>query len=174
MGLFDTIYFLENEAPTCKAGHPITALQTKDLEHTMASYFVVGGILFGFPEASKKTALGPYQDWIIEGKTLAFHNQFEAKKLAWTGSFVAYSSCDRCRPALVVQPKSLYGAVREEAPWCQFGFEFEDGSLVKTDTNRSNDTLSTIARLHQQGSLVLDEDNPVAIAHWKAKDGENQ
>ena len=189
--MFDTIVFPKDEAPKCPSGHPLTSLQTKDLDCTLDTLFIVGKqmfVRFGHSDEDYegKYTLGSYHNFEIQihvkadsggpkdpqnKKELILKTIDKAGVARLTGEFEAYTSCNKCRPVLMIDTSAsiFANSFREQRPWARFILTFKDGILVNVDNSKVESREILADRLKKQGCLVLDDDDPIAVAHWKKK-----
>lgn len=191
MGTFDTIIFPKDEAPKCPNGHPLTSLQTKDLDCDMDTIFIVGKQMFARfaytnDDYEGKYTLGRYhkfevQTHVMPGsdgpydpqnkKELILKTIDKASMVPLTAEFEAYTSCNKCQPVLMMDTSgSIFGnSFREQQPWARFILTFEDGTLINVDDSKVESRKILADRLKKQGCLVLDDNDPIAVAHRKKK-----
>ena len=162
MGMFDTVVVLDPRLE-CAEGHRIGDLQTKELdEPSMDTWLVSGGRLFRL-ESGRDT-----ERWVVEEsramRVVDHAMQPEEKPRV----FKAYTHCSTCDPVLVRDGGgrgSLFGdLVREHQVWVEFRMEVQPGGALHI-VRLPGDRAALAAELRTTGLRVLDDAEPLAVAH---------
>lgn len=167
MGMADTIVVLD-EVPSlsCPAGHALRSFRTKDLDlPSMATYLLRGGRLF---LASNDDLRGCEQesDWRIQGDVAIREARYLLREIVPQRIVRAYGECDECDPILVRSdhPTVLGDIVDEHKLFVDFILMFRAGEPVRIERESgSRDELRD--ELSRRGVYVLEDDEPLAIAH---------
>jgi len=174
MGMFDHIWFDENSAsaPKCAEGHPVTYLQTKCLQNNMDVLYVVRGMLY-IKKPSEHKVLGAYDryDLSYNSEEVMLAKTDRAKRLRITAQIEAYNGCDKCKPVMILNPHGWAGMVEEKGVSIQFTLCFDDGILTNVIPSvESREQLRE--KLLKRGVEVLEDDNPIVVAHLMMQERE--
>jgi len=184
MGMYDEIRFDPAVAPLCSAGHPITYFQTKDLTCSMGIHFITEDW-----EVFKLQTSG----WVatesdkVFGRYDSFKLSADRKEMLLTSLNTAvfnpglnatariYNGCGKCKPVLVAttEPSAYRGdLIEERGNNFEYRLEIIEG-YVKTVTPVVCPTRDALrARLEKQGAIVLEDEHPIAAAHFYRKEQE--
>jgi hypothetical protein len=162
MGLYDTIRFHGDEAPRCAAGHPLSDLQTKDLDCVMNEYSVFAGRLYRPATERAQSAVVDDQGRLILTQTRT------AAPASITIDAAAYGYCTECLPVLFLRDSALaWDHVDERRPWCEWRFVFRDGRLERCETVRLESREAVADALRREGLEVLADDERLARLHYE-------
>lgn len=163
MGMFDTLRFHENCAPTCADGHTCKSFQSKDLDCKMATYYVHNNQVFSFVASEAKNNFG-YDELHQEKDKLKLIRRDEAVPFPLEGTLRIYTHCGKCRPLLLAK-KSWGGNISEEQVWLEFSLTVEAGEVKQLSrVSPSRDALRE--NLKTQGAQIIEDDHPIAAAHF--------
>jgi len=166
MGMFDTIKFHKNCAPTCLEGHTISSFQTKDLECSLATYLVYEGKLYLKQRTSElDDSFGYSKVEISKNYNLLLHATDIATEIKLTSELRIYTACHQCRPILIAGASWSLDRIREEYVWVEFNAKFNNGEVEKLQAVSENrEALRN--KLKAQGALLIEDDHPIAVAHF--------
>jgi hypothetical protein len=173
MGMSDTVIVLDDlSSLACPYGHSLRSFQTKDLdEPSMNTYLIHGGCLY---LASRSGFGGAYDDeptaWRLQGDDAVLEHRFKVSALAMPRTVRIYTHCGTCEPVLVRtdKPAFLHDIVSEHRLFVDFIVTFRQGEPVQIERTTGNrDDIK--ADLRRRGLVVLDEAEPLAIAHREIK-----
>jgi len=181
MGMYDELRFDTVIAPRCGEGHPITYFQTKDLTCSMNLYFVtLDKEVFklereGWSPVENTRAFGKYARYtILEDRSKMLlttqHTAVFDPNLHATARI--YNGCGKCKPVLVTttEPKLWSGdLIDERGSSFEYQLEIVAGRVtsIKPLICPTRDELKE--RLLKQGAVVLEDDHPIAAAHFYRK-----
>lgn len=174
MGMFDTIQVLDSSRDLrCPHGHPIRSLQTKDLdEPSMQTYLLHGGRLYlTLPIEDGTSAVDEdAESWRVEGDTAVREHRYALREVATPRTVRVYAHCRECAPILVRtdRPSFLGDLVEEHALFVDFALTFPRNEPARVE--RTSGTRDELKRaLSTRGVYVLEEDEPLAVAHREVK-----
>ena len=131
MGLFDSVYILDNFAlkVTCGEGHPQNGeLQTKDLDCGMCAYYISGSMIFGpEEEVIDKRPIYRFEDnaLVITSRPRYLRPTIEATEI------IVYGNCTDCDPVVYCgSANSFRGNVDTREPWFEYRLSINDGRVV--------------------------------------------
>jgi hypothetical protein len=163
--MFDRVVMLD-EAVTCPAGHPLGELQTKSFsEPSMTTYLI---------EGSRVTRTAPrwHRDeeersaWRIQGDEAVHETLYRLESVIPPAEVLVYSYCAHCEPVLVRTDRlTLSGdIVQEHRLFVEIELRFPEG--VPMSVKRvSGDRQRLADKLRRAGLLVLEDYDPLAVAH---------
>lgn len=171
MGMFDTVIVLDDLADLCcPYGHALRSFQTKDLdEPSMNTYLVQGALLY----LALRSGFGGSRDdegaWRLRGDEAILEQRFKLRAFAEPRTARIYTHCSRCEPILVrTDTPSFHDILSEHQLFVDFVLKFHPGEPVKLErTSGTRDDIKT--DLRRRGLVVLDEDEPLAIAHREVR-----
>lgn len=165
MGMYDTVIVLD-ETLSCPHGHPVNDFQTKSFpDPSMSTYLIEAGRVYrvaGTAAFDHEVA----SDWRIEGNQAVYQRRHELEPVTPPAELLFYTHCRECEPVLVRTDRaSFYGdLVDERQLWVEFRTTLRsDGPVQIERISGTRDDL--VAELRHDGQRVLDEDEPLAIAH---------
>jgi hypothetical protein len=165
VGLSDDVVLLDGNA-SCPEGHVIGRVQTKDLDRSMSTYVLAGGVL--------RQAIQDTEDegerWRVEDDVAIREERFRTEVVPGPRTLRGYASCERCAPILVrTDGRGVFDLVDERRPFVDFEIVLGSGAptrIVRTSGTREEQVKDMLAR----GLHVLRDDEPLAVAHREAKD----
>ena len=180
MGMYDTIWFIDSEAPKCVNGHPIHCFQTKGLNCNLDTYLVVeGGRVYhqegrAYEKDERVYSLGRYASYCEDemGETLGLVEEGRAQRSKISGVVTAYNGCGKCEPVYVYDVDSWSGdKIGEKSSDSTFKFTFSNGVIIEIAPVEPRTREELRAKLEKQGCIVLEDDNPIIVAHKMHKEG---
>jgi hypothetical protein len=166
MGMFDTIIFLD-EPLSCPAGHSLGSFQTKSFPSpSMSTYLIDRGRLFCAVRRSWADEEDEQATWRISGDEAIHETRYRLEVVSPSHEILVYSYCRLCKPVLVrVDPASSWGDIVQER-WLEvdFSLHFPRGEPVRVK-RVSGDREALMEELRRSGLRVLEDDDPLAIAH---------
>lgn len=167
MGMADTIVVLD-EVPSlsCPAGHVLRTFRTKDLDlPSMTTYLLCGGRLF-LATNGDPSECEPESDWRIQGDLAIREHRYLLREVVPQRIVRVYGQCDECDPVLVRSdhPTCLSDIVDEHALFVDFILVFRAGEPVRIE-RESGSRAELRDELCRRGVYVLEDDEPLAVAH---------
>jgi hypothetical protein len=176
MGLYDTVLFVDRiDEVSCHRGHALRWFQTKDMrEPSMHTYLVHHGRMY-LAEAADATfaAEDDAESSRIEGDDHPYavrEHRFKLHEVRGPLTLRVYGSCKACEPVLVRrgEPGFLGDLVIEHAVFVDFRLSLLPGAPIAIErTSGTRDDLK--ADLRARGVYVLEDDEPLAIAHCELR-----
>lgn len=166
MGLSDEVVILDGVRLTCPEGHVIGSFQTKDLERpTMATYLVHGARLYQAVHSEPLSDADVVACWRIVGSVAVREFRYTLREVPSPCTVRVYGHCDACAPVLVRTERAhLDDLVREHTVHVDYTLRFRTGeSVIAHRDSGTRDELR--ADLRHRGLHVLDDDEPLAVAH---------
>ena len=169
MGMFDTVVFLDQEL-SCPAGHSLGEFQTKSFpDPSMSTYLVEGGRVV-------RAVRGLWGDedersvWRISGDEAIHEQRYALELVAPPAEVRIYTHCAGCEPVLVrVDAARSWGdIVHEHRLAVDFRLTFPEGEPLKIE-RVSGDRENLLEELRRDGLRVLQDDDPLAVAHREIK-----
>jgi hypothetical protein len=165
MGMYDTVVFLDQPL-RCPDGHPLGVFQTKSFpDPSMSTYLIEGGRV-------ARAEHGPWGDedersaWRISGDEAIHERRHTLELVSPPAEVRIYTHCPECDPVLVrVESARSWGdIVHEHRLFVDFCLKFLAGEPMKIERvtgGREN----LIEELRRAGLRVLQDDDPLAVAH---------
>jgi len=167
MGMFDTIVFLDKPL-SCPEGHSLGSFQTKSFpDPSMSTYLIDRGRLFCAVRHSWGGEEDEQATWRISGDEAIHETRYRLEEVVSPpGEVLAYSYCRTCKPLLVrVDPPRSWGDLVQEH-WLpvDFSLQFPRGEPMRVK-RVSGDRKALLEELRRSGLRVLEDNDPLAIAH---------
>ncbi len=169
MGSDDIAVLVDDSAAlSCHRGHLLHSFQTRDLDGSaMSTYLVQGGRLY-LAEATDRRppAEGDPEVWRIEPGAVVREHRFTLREITVPPTLRLYGSCPACDPVLARtrKPGSCEEVVKEHGVPVSFRLTFRAEEPLRVErTSGTRDDLKL--ELLERGIRVLDDDEPLAIAH---------
>jgi hypothetical protein len=165
MGMYDTIVVLD-EPLSCPAGHPLGFFQTKSFpDPSMSTYLIDRGRVFRAVRHSWGDEEDEQATWRISGDE-AIHETRYRLEVVSPPEVQVYSYCRTCKPVLVRvdRPRSWGDIVQEHWLPVDFSLHFPRGEPMRVK-RVSGDRKVLMEELRRSGLRVLEDDDPLAIAH---------
>lgn len=162
MGMFDTIYLIDDDRVQCGHGHIQRTLQTKDLDAEMSSYHLFSGRLFyqdGDQEPVKESPA-------VENGMLVFRTVFSARPTSLSKIIVAYTHCTECQPVLTEANGFHYSDFTTHRPWLQYELSFDDGLLTGMVSLKAETREDVREKLIYAGLLPFPDTDRIAQKHF--------
>ena len=168
MGMFDQVVMLD-EPLACPEGHPVGDLQTKSFcDPSMSTYLIAR-------DRVVRAARGSWRDetdedsrsvWRITGDEVVHETRYRMEPLSPPAELLVYSHCARCEPVLVRTDRAtLWGdIVQEHRLFVEFSLQFPEGGPMRVKCI-TGDREELMEELRRNGSRVLSDDDPLAMAH---------
>jgi hypothetical protein len=173
VGSDDTAVFVDHAAAlSCPHGHALHSFQTRDLDGPpAATYLVQGGRLY-LAEATdgRPPAEGSPEVWRIEAAAVVREQRFTLREISAPSALRIYGNCPFCDPVLTgtLEPGCHEEVVQEHAVPVGFRLSFRPGEPLRVErTSGTRDDLEL--ELLDRGVRVLDDDEPLALAHRTLK-----
>jgi hypothetical protein len=171
MGMFDTVIVVD-ELPglSCPEGHVLRSFQTKDLDQpSMATYLLHGGSLFLAASDEKWSDYDEAIGWRIDGAQATREHRYELREVSAKRTVRVYAHCRECEPVLVRTEHAtcLGDIVREHKLFVDFTLRFRPGEPVQFE--RTSGTRADLARDLRERAHVLNDNDPLAVAHREIK-----
>jgi hypothetical protein len=168
MGMFDHVVMLD-EPLACAAGHPVGGLQTKSFcDPSMSTYFIGKGRVLRTARGSwhDETEEDPRSAWRIAGREAVHETRYRLEPVSPPAALRVYAHCSRCEPVLVRTDRAtLWGdIVQEQRPFVEFSLQFPEGGPMRVQ-RISGGREELMEELRRNGSRVLSDDDPLAVAH---------
>jgi hypothetical protein len=172
MGMFDSVSFLDRVIELrCPHGHALRSFQTKDFdEPSMNMYLVHDGRLYLAVSSGVWHSEGEEEKWRLEADEAIREHRFKLREIRGPLTVRAYGNCTGCDPILVrTGEPGLFGdIVTEHAVFVDFRLTFRPEAPTRVErTSGNRDELK--AELRRRGVYVLEDDEPLAIAHREMK-----
>ena len=169
MGMFDTVIVLDQKL-TCPAGPRVDVFQTKSFpEPSMSTYLIEQGRV-------ARAERGPWGDadersaWRISGDEVIHERCYKLESVSPPAEVHVYTHCEECEPLLVrVDAARSWGdLVDEHRLPVDFRLTFPEGGPLKVE-RVSGDREDLLEELRRDGLRVLQDDDPLAVAHREVK-----
>jgi hypothetical protein len=186
MGMFDTFIWDKESAPKCLEGHQIFSYQTKDLDCNMDTYYVYKNEVFQYNKhhTTDESVFSTYEKADISKiaeypRALLLRRTDMALPCGFTSTVRMYANCQHCRPVLTAGtgPSWNFDRVQENNVWVELDVKIQGGSIKEiahpkeSSSFRQAGSRETLKKmLKEQGVLVLEDDNPIAVAHFYRKE----
>jgi hypothetical protein len=173
VGRDDTAVFVDDVAAlSCPGGHALHSFQTGDLDGPALSTYLVHGDRLYRAEATdgRPPAEGDPEVWRIEPGAVVPEHRFTLREITAPLTVRIYGRCPVCDPVLVRtrEPSSGDDVVTEHPVPVSFRLTFRPGELVRVE--RTSGTRHDLQMdLLERGIHVLDDDEPLALAHRARK-----
>jgi hypothetical protein len=173
MGLFDTVVVTDDSMDLrCPYGHALRSFQTKDLdEPSMCTYLIhAGGLYLASPADGRRFREDEARRWRVRGEEAVSEERFKLRAVRPPRGARLYDHCRECAPVLVrTEGMSFFGdIVAEHDLFVEFLLTFPSGEPLRAErTSGTRDALKQ--ELRGRGLCVLDENEPLAIAHREIK-----
>jgi hypothetical protein len=167
--MFDTVVFLGQQL-SCPAGHSLGAFQTKSFpDPSMSTYLIEGGRVV-------HAVRGPWGDedkgsaWRISGDEAIHESRHTLEPVSPQAEVRIYSDCAECEPVLIrVDPARSWGdIVHERRLSVDFCLRFLDEQSMQIE-RVTGDRQDLLEELQRTGERVLQDDDPLAVAHREIK-----
>jgi hypothetical protein len=135
----------------------------------MSTYLVHEGRLY-LAAGERTSDSDEAEGWRLGGMRAVREHHHNLSQVQPPRAVRVYSHCDECEPVLVRTDRpGLFGdIVSEHSLFVDFNLTFRPGEPVQTErTSGTRDELK--AELRRRGVYVLEEDEPLAIAHREIK-----
>ena len=183
--MYDEVRFDPAVAPLCSAGHPITYFQTKDLTCSMGIHFITEDWevfklqTTGWCATESNKAFGRYDSF-----TVTDNDSLGRKEMLLTSLNTAifspglnatariYNGCGECKPVLIAttEENSYRGdLIEERGNSFEYTLEIVEGYVKKITPLVCPTRDALRARLEKQGAIVLEDEHPIAAAHFFRK-----
>jgi len=168
MGMFDTVIVLDDVKDlACTRGHAQRSFQSKDFESpSMHRYFLHGGVLYRgaatFMDMDDEATA-----WRVDGTSAFSERRLTLTRTIPPAAVRVYTHCSECEPVLVRSERASYSCIdiaQEHDVFVEFTLEFTEGKLARI-TRRGGSRPDLAKDLRARGLYVLDDDDPLAIAH---------
>jgi hypothetical protein len=171
MGMFDTVVILDGARGfRCPNGHVLRSFQTKALDDpSMSTYLVHEGRLY-LAAGERTSDSDEAGGWRLEGMRAVREHHYTLSQVQPPRAVRVYGHCDECDPVLVRTDRpGLFGdIVSEHSLFVDFNLTFRPGEPLQVErTSGTRDELKD--ELRRRGVYVLDEDEPLALAHREIK-----
>lgn len=168
MGMFDHVIMLD-EPLACPAGHPVAGLQTKSFpEPSMSTYLIAADriVRAGRHSWRDETDEDERSTWRITGDEAVHETRYRLEPVLPPAELHVYSHCQHCEPVLVrVDRASTWGdIVHEHSLFVEFSLAFPRGEPM-TARRITGGREELMEELRRSGLRVLDDDDPLALAH---------
>jgi hypothetical protein len=169
VGSDDTAVIVDHFAAlSCPHGHTLHAFQTRDLDGPAMSTYLVQGDRLYLAEATggRAPVEASPEVWRIEAAAVVREHRFTLREMSAPLTLRIYGSCPACEPvlALRLEPSSRENAVKEHRVPVSFRLTFRSGEPLRVE--RISGTRDDLEReLLERGVRVLDDDEPLALAH---------
>jgi hypothetical protein len=174
MGMYDTVRVLDSSSDLCcPHGHPIRSFQTKDLDGpSMQTYLLHGGQLYlTMPIADRSAATDEdAEGWRVQGDTAVREHSYALREIETPRTVRVYGRCHECPPILVRTDRTTFlgDLVQEHSLFVDFALTFPRNEPVRIE--RTSGTRNELKQeLAARGVYVLEEDEPLAVAHREVK-----
>jgi hypothetical protein len=152
MGMFDTFRIVGPEDEQFKngAGEVLrnAALQSKDFDCNMNTYYIYGAQVFEDPRGED------FDEWFH--LTVVDDEQFRV-----------YCQDRLTKPVLALVPNDWNGHIAEHWAWCEWNVDFEDGKLVKLVQIKAPTREDLFSEVREDfEKCLLADDHPVAAKHF--------
>jgi hypothetical protein len=174
VGRDDTAVFVDDIAElSCPGGHPLHSFHTGDLDGpALITYLVHGSRLYRAEAADgRPPAEGDPEVWRIEPGGVVPEHRFTLREITAPLTVRIYGRCPVCDPVLVRTREPGCGDdVTEHPVPVSFRLSFRPGEPVRVErTSGTRDDLEL--ELLEHGIHVLDDDEPLALAHRAQRRG---
>lgn len=170
MGMFDTIFVLDERTLVCPEGHALRSFQTKDLEKpSMRTYLLQGDNLY-LASPEPRADEDDVALWHIEGTRAWQVREHQLREVLPPRSVLIYTTCGWCEPVLVRSdiPDVWGDIVREHGVFVDFRLTFRVSEPISIERESgSREQLQN--ELRARGVFVLLDDDPLAVAHKTLK-----
>ena len=165
MGMYDSLV-ADDPRLVCAAGHRLEDLQTKDLECDLTTYHLVGGRLYG---SGERRPTRENHEHVATPEVLTIRSTTQVPHCPLTTTLRAYTHCNQCRPVLMAKNRAgmAWDMIDQREPWCEYALTFQQGQLVSVEPVRVESREDIRKELIEQGQLVLEDSNPVAVRHFE-------
>jgi hypothetical protein len=169
--MFDTVIVLDPLARLCcPDGHVPHSFQTKDIAAPhLRTYLVHGGKLYrALEEEDAEDSADP--GWRIAADVAVQERRCRLREMRSPRSLRIYASCSWCEPVLTRSdaPQSATDIIREYRLFVDYRLTFGVGEPLRMERlSGTRDELGTLLRA--RGLFVLDDDDPLALAHRTLK-----
>jgi hypothetical protein len=169
----DTAVFVDHLAAlSCPRGHALHSFQTRDLDGPAKSTYLVQDDRLYLAEAAdgRPPEEGAPEVWRIEASAVVREHRFTLREVKTPLTLRIYGSCPACDPVLAraLEPELGEEVVKEHAVPVSFRLTLRPGEPVRIErTSGTRDDLEL--ELLERGICVLDDDEPLALAHRALK-----
>lgn len=181
MGLYDSVLFVDRiDEVSCPRGHVVHWFQTKDMpEPAMSTYLVHRGRLYlaeaaddawGAPSDATDHGADDAASSRVEPGVAAREHRYALREIHGPLTLRLYGSCKLCDPVLVrrAEPGFLGDLVIEHGVFVDLRLTLQPGEPLAIErTSGTRDDLK--ADLRARGSYVIEDDEPLAVAHRELK-----
>lgn len=174
MGMYDEFFLVgpvdEERAPRCAAGHLLRDLQTKDLDSTLAAYYLFDNVVYLDDRRSETRPLATHRfvapapgDGALPAclQRTSYTTYARAPRI---GEIDVHTHCRTCLPIIIPANSRFH---TELYPWCEFTFVFDDDGRwlhTRNGVRETRDQLRRGAKGPNVASEALADDHPDAVA----------
>ena len=166
MGMFDHVVVLD-EPLTCPVGHRLADLQTKSFrDPSMSTYLVHENRVLRTVGRSWLDDESENDAWRILGEEAVHERIYGLEPVSPSNDIHVYAHCTECEPVLVRSDRAtLWGdVVDERRVFVELVLTFSEGEPMRARRiTGGRDELQD--ELRREGLRVLDDDEPLAVAH---------